>query len=67
MSFGGHFENFFMPKALSGADKLKNEKPLILIVYTWFRQGRTSPIETKIDEKPLSELIFFESRNRLEI
>ena len=56
-----------MTKALSEADKLKNEKPLILLVYTLFGEGRASPDETKITEKPLSELTFFESRNRLEI
>ena len=63
-SFGCHFESFFMTKAISGADKLKNEKHQIQLLYTVFREGRASPDETKIEENPLSELSFFESRNR---
>ena len=66
-SFGGHFESFLMPKALSEADKLKNEKASILLVYATFGEGRPSPDETKIHENPLSELTFVESRNRLGI
>ena len=41
-SFGGHLESFFMPKPLSEAEKLKNEKPMILLVYTQHREGRPS-------------------------
>ena len=47
-----------MPKALSGADGLKNEKHQIQLIYTVFCEGRASPDENKIDENPLSELIF---------
>ena len=55
-----------MPKPLSEADKLKNEKPLILLVYTQHREGRPSPDETKIHENPFSELTVFETKNRVE-
>ena len=64
-SFGGHFESFSVPKPLSEAEKLKNEKPLILLVYTQHRDGRPSQNVTKIHENPLSELTFFETKNRL--
>ena len=55
-----------MPKALSEADKLKNEKSLILLLYTIDSQGRPSQNVTKIHQNPLSELTFFETKNRLE-
>ena len=54
-----------MPKPLSEAEKLKNEKPMILLVYTQHREGRPSQNVTKIHENPLSELTFFETKNRL--
>ena len=66
-SFGGNFKSFSVPKALSETDKFKNEKPLILLVYTQHREGRPSHNVTKIHENPLSELTFFETRNRLGI
>ena len=54
-----------MPKPLSEAEKLKNEKPMILLVYTQHREGQPSQNVTKIHENPLSELTFFETKNRL--
>ena len=52
-------------KPLSEADKLKNEKSLILHVYTIDSQGRPSQNVTKIHQNPLSELTFFVTKKRL--
>ena len=52
-----------MPKPLSEADKLKNEKSLIFVVYTIDSQGRPSQNVTKIHQNPFSELSFFETKN----
>ena len=48
-------------------DKHKNEKHQFQFVYTTFGEGRVSPDDTKINKIPLSEVIFFETRNRLRI
>lgn len=53
-----------MPKPLSEADKLKNEKSLILFVYTIDSQGRPSQHVTKIHQNPVSEVTFFETKKR---
>ena len=55
-----------MPKPLSEADKLKNEKSLIFVLYTIDSEGRPSQHVTEIHQNPLSELTFFEIKNRLE-
>ena len=54
-----------MPKPLSEADKLKNEKSLKTICFLYVFQGWPFPDETKIHENPLSELTFFEVKIRL--
>ena len=51
-----------MPKPLSEADKLKNEKSLKTIGFPYVFQGWPFPDETKIHENPLSELTFFETK-----
>ena len=64
-SFGGHFESFSVPKPLSEADKLKNEKSLKTTGFPYVFQRWPFPDETKIHENPLSELTFFDVKNRL--